>query len=478
MHTILKLGQQTAEFYRGLWGILPADDEFHSVLMNRRRDGALFDEEKTIRPLLDEAGRIRHAQSSGREMSERVAALEKLRHEATHDALTGFPNRMLYEDRLRQALAHAARSGGHVAVVVIDIDGFKRINAELGHHAGDAALREVARRLRQCVREEDTAARLGGDEFGLLLCGTGNAERVVRAVVEACAEPVRWNADVAIPLSVSVGWSHSPEDGRDAVELLRCADEAMYRARCEGGARCCSKNAGAMTAPAIVGLREPAHSALGMLEREVPILRRTVRSGDSIYRAGDDFRDLHILRVGLCKLYSVTAEGREDLTSMLLKGDWLGFDGLADGRHTCRAVAADPGELWTFRYATLLRAGMCNPALLGLMHAAMSRQNTRERDAALSMHALPAGGRVAAFLCRWAEELEHCGLRNDQITLPATRAEIGGHIGLRLESVSRAMVSLERERLIRFGSRNRRDIEIPNLPALQQYVRRLADGES
>jgi CRP/FNR family transcriptional regulator len=92
------------------------------------------------------------------------------------------------------------------------------------------------------------------------------------------------------------------------------------------------------------------------------------------------------------------------------------------------------------------------------------------------MHALPADGRVAAFLCHWADELEQCGLRSDQITLPTTRAEIGGHIGLRLESVSRAMTNLEREQLIRFGSRNRRDIEIPNLLALRSYVSRMTEA--
>jgi diguanylate cyclase (GGDEF)-like protein/PAS domain S-box-containing protein len=475
---ILKSGRQSAEFYRELWNTLRAGKEFRGVLLNRRRDGSLFHEEKTIRPLFDESGSLRHYLSSGRDVSLRMAALEKLRHDATHDALTDLPNRALYLDRLQQALAHAARSGERLAIAVIDVDGFKSINDEWGHEAGDAALQAIARRLHMCVRKADTAARLGGDEFALLLHDAGDAARVLHAVLQACTEPMHTRRGQAVPLSVSVGVSRYPDDARDAEALLRCADEAMYRAKREGGGRCRSNDQAEKDrrAARAGGLREPADSGLALLEREVPVLRRMVRPGDSIYRAGEPFRDLHIMRVGLCKLYSVSAEGREELTTMLFKGDWLGFDGLADGQHTCSAMAADTGELWTVRYGTLLRAGLRNSALLAMMHTAMARQNARERDAALTMHALSADGRVAAFLCRWADELEHCGLRNDQITLPATRAEIGGHVGLRLESVSRAMSNLERERLIRFGSRNRRDIEIPNLPALRQYVRRIADG--
>lgn len=474
---ILKSGQQSGDFYRELWGTLRAGQEFHGVLVNRRRDGGLFHEEKTIRPLFEQDGSIGHYMSSGRDVSGRVTALEKLRHDATHDGLTGLPNRTLYLDRLQQALGRAVRSGERLAVAVVDLNGFKAINDNAGHDAGDAALRATARRLQRCMRQSDTAARLGGDEFALLLHDTSDIERVMGAVMQACSEPFGRDGKERIPLSVSVGVSCYPEDGDTPSALLHRADEAMYSAKRAGGER----SRWAVAQPAAKALPGPAGrelplGGLDLLERELPVLRRVLRAGDTIYRAGDKFRDVHILRVGLCKLTGYCAEGREDLITILFKGDWLGLDGLVNGRQHYTAVAADVCELLTVSYESLLRAGARNPALLALMHSAISRQHARERDAVLSTHALPADGRVAAFLCRWAEELEQCGLRSDQITLPTTRAEIGGHVGLRLESVSRAMSNLEREQLIRFGSRNRRDIEIPSLLALRSYVSRLVEG--
>jgi diguanylate cyclase (GGDEF)-like protein/PAS domain S-box-containing protein len=474
--SILKSGHQPNEVYRELWSTLHAGREFHGVLVNRRRDGGLFHEEKTIRPLVGEDGRIAHYMSCGRDVSERVAALDKLRYDATHDGLTGLPNRTLYLDRLGQALVHAARSGERLAVALVDLNGFKAINDNAGHDAGDAALRTTARRLERCLRQSDTSARLGGDEFALLLHDTDDIERVMGALMLACNEPFGRTAGAKIPLSVSIGVSFYPEDGDTTSTLLRRADEAMYAAKRMGGDR--SRWAVVPPAPKLVAKAadKPAMSDLDVLERELPVLRRVLKPGDTLYRAGDKFREVHILRVGLCKLTGYCAEGREDLITILFKGDWLGFDGLANGRHHYTAAAADVCEVLTVSYEALLRAAARNPALLAQMHTAIARQHGRERDAVLSMHALPADGRVAAFLCQWADELEQCGLRSDQITLPTTRAEIGGHVGLRLESVSRAMSSLEREHLIRFGSRNRRDIEIPNLTALRSYVNRLVES--
>lgn len=477
---ILKSGQQTDEFYRKLWTTLRGGQEFRGVLVNRRRDGSLYHEEKAIRPLFGEDGSIQHFMSSGTDVSARVDAMEKLRFEATHDALTDLPNRTLYMDRLQQALSHATRSGEVFAVALLDLNGFKALNDELGHDAGDAALRATAQRLKRCLRQTDTAARLGGDEFALLLHDATDVSRVMKAVTESCGEPFRFEGREGAPLSVSVGFACYPDDGQSAFELMRRADDAMYRAKRTGGER--SRWAMASTLPRADAAAGPMHAppraGCELLEREVAVLRHMVKAGDTIYRVGEKFRDVHVLQVGLCKLYGLSADGREGLVTMLFKGDWLGLDGLADGRYRCSAIAADVCEVLTIRYDSLLRAGARNPALLTQMLAAFARQDSRERDTVLNMHALPAEGRVAAFLCRWADELQQRGLRNDQIMLPATRAEIGGHVGLRLESVSRAMTSLERERLIRFNSPSRRDIEIPDLLALRDYVNRLSERAS
>lgn len=115
-----------------------------------------------------------------------------------------------------------------------------------------------------------------------------------------------------IPLSVSVGVSHGPRDGLDAEALLHQADEAMYQAKREGGGR--GRSGGEPPAPlaALRGAQESNTEPLALLEREVPVRRRVLHPGDTIYRAGEVFRDLHIVRVGLCKLYSVSAEGRDE----------------------------------------------------------------------------------------------------------------------------------------------------------------------
>lgn len=473
---ILKSGRQSPEFYHRLWSLLREGREFRGVLVNRRRDGALFHEEKSIRPLFDEHGAISHFLSAGRDVSQRIAAVEKLHHDATHDLLTGLPNRALLLDRLRQALSHARRSGEAIAVAVVDVDGFKAINDRHGHAAGDAALCEIARRLRTCIREADTAARFGGDEFVLLLRDAADAERVSSAVTRACSEPFKLDDGTELAVTVSVGVCISSPQVQDAELLLDQADCAMYRAKHDGGGRACSAQPPEHPLlPASAGSADALGALLAVLQREAPVLRRTVHRGDVIYRKGDRFRGLHILRTGLCKLFSLAHGGREELTTLLFKGDWLGFDGLADGHHACTAVAADVGELWSVPYDALLRVGARHPMVMAQLHAALARQIARERDAVLTVHSLPADARVAAFLCRWAEELEHCGLRTDRITLATTRAEIGTHLGMRLESVSRAMSRLARKGLIRFGAQGRRDIEIPDLAGLREFVRRSAE---
>ncbi len=208
------------------------------------------------------------------------------------------------------------------------------------------------------------------------------------------------------------------------------------------------------------------------LQTHVEITRRIVRAGDSIYRSGDDFACLHVINSGFFKTINFAADGREQVVGLHFKGDWLGFDGIATGRYGCDAVALDTGEVWSVRYDALLAASARHVPLLGLLHAAMSREISRDRDSLLSLCTLSADARVADFLRYWAESMAQCGLRTDQITLRMTRAEIGNYLGMTVETVSRALTKLSREDLIAFTERGRRDIRIPDVDALSGYVQR------
>jgi diguanylate cyclase (GGDEF)-like protein len=178
-----------------------------------------------------------HLESNVRRYNEMLEqANARLRHAATHDALTGLPNRVLLADRLRQAIALASRHEMRFAVLVVDLDRFKAINDSLGHIAGDELLQEVARRLSGLLRKEDSLARLGGDEFVLLIhevSGPADAEQVARKVLTQVALPFQL-AGLDVHVSPSVGISLCPDDGDDSETLLQHADAAMYHAKKKG----------------------------------------------------------------------------------------------------------------------------------------------------------------------------------------------------------------------------------------------------
>jgi CRP/FNR family transcriptional regulator, anaerobic regulatory protein len=211
---------------------------------------------------------------------------------------------------------------------------------------------------------------------------------------------------------------------------------------------------------------------LRQLQEHVAITRRVLHAGDSLYQAGEDFGSLHVVHSGFFKTINLAADGREQVVGLHFKGDWLGFDGIAAGRYGCDAVALDTGEVWTLRYDALLAACARHTPLLGLLHEAMSREITRDRDSLLSLCTLSADARVAEFLRYWAEAMGQRGLRSDQITLRMTRAEIGNYLGMTLETVSRALSRLSRDKLIAFPERGRRDVSIPDVQALHAYVQR------
>jgi len=167
---------------------------------------------------------------------ERQRTEDRLRQLAYHDALTGLPNRALFQDRVGQALAQARRHNTSVALLFLDLDGFKAINDTLGHEAGDELLREVGRRLQACTREEDTVARLAGDEFTVVLpaiSARDAAAAVAQKIIAMLSTGVVLGGR-AVSIIASIGISVYPDDGDDGVTLLSRADTAMYTTKHQG----------------------------------------------------------------------------------------------------------------------------------------------------------------------------------------------------------------------------------------------------
>ncbi|HSS10793.1 MAG TPA: diguanylate cyclase [Acidimicrobiales bacterium] len=180
--------------------------------------------------IIDEHGKISFVVSTGRDTTMHRREVERLRRGALHDPLTGLPNRTLLVDRLTTALRRGARSSQSVSVLFCDLDHFKRINDSFGHAVGDVVLAEVAARLEQACRAEDTVARIGGDEFVILVEGVDTDEALPSLVGRVCAafrEPILAGG-VRVNLSVSVGVASTTADDQDGETLLGRADRAMY----------------------------------------------------------------------------------------------------------------------------------------------------------------------------------------------------------------------------------------------------------
>jgi diguanylate cyclase (GGDEF)-like protein/PAS domain S-box-containing protein len=201
----------------------------------RRLDGGTVDVAVTRLPFSHD-GRPA-TQVVARDISESRRLHVQLEHLATHDPLTGLPNRVLLMDRLSQALAQARRNGKQFMVALIDLDRFKWVNDRFGHAAGDSLLRTMSKRISESLRKSDTVARIGGDEFVVLLHDSRSMEdavRVLNRIVACVSEPLVSGDGHDITISCSAGCSTYPEDGQDADELLRAADAAMYQAKASG----------------------------------------------------------------------------------------------------------------------------------------------------------------------------------------------------------------------------------------------------
>ena len=176
----------------------------------------------------------------GRDVSSQQATEERLRHVATHDALTGLPNRSLLSDRLQMSIAQARRTGAGFTVLSLDLDGFKKVNDALGHAVGDALLRVAGERLLATLRDVDTLARVGGDEFVVLLSGAYNDAEInliTRRMIAAVQLPFDIDDNI-LYVSTSIGAAVFPQHGDSEVKLLAHADTALYRAKETGKSRC------------------------------------------------------------------------------------------------------------------------------------------------------------------------------------------------------------------------------------------------
>jgi diguanylate cyclase (GGDEF)-like protein/PAS domain S-box-containing protein len=234
---LLKSGHQDSEFYAAMWQTIKSEGRWHGELWNRKKNGDVYVGIMSITSVYDELGTVLHYVGVTTDITALKQHQQEVEHLAYHDTLTQLPNRVLLSDRMQQALARAKRFEQSVAVVCLDLDGFKAVNDTLGHAAGDNLLIEVASRLVRCVRTDDTVARLGGDEFVLLLCGLNSrddCEHTISRMLEELLLPFSLTEGKVGNISGSIGYTLFPEDAADADTLMRHADHAMYSAKQAG----------------------------------------------------------------------------------------------------------------------------------------------------------------------------------------------------------------------------------------------------
>jgi diguanylate cyclase (GGDEF)-like protein/PAS domain S-box-containing protein len=232
----LKSGRHTEAFYQAIWDEIAATGHWQGEVWNRRKSGEIFPEWLTISAVRDSAGQVQSYVGVFSDISHikhTEAELERLAH---YDPLTGLPNRILLHAQLNHALDRALRHKERVAVMVLDLDGFKTVNDSLGHPAGDRLLQVIAERLLRLLRREDTVARLGGDEFAVIaenVCNDNSPGLIAEKIIQAVSEPVELNGHNAL-VTVSVGIAIYPDDGEDTTSLIQAADMAMYASKQSG----------------------------------------------------------------------------------------------------------------------------------------------------------------------------------------------------------------------------------------------------
>lgn len=234
---MLSSGLQDKAFYQALWQELSAKGRWSGEIWNRHKNGEVYAEILTLNAVADSAGKVQQYVAVFTNITALKTYQTELEHIARFDVLTCLPNRILLADRLQQALSQAQRRQNLVAVVFIDLDGFKAVNDTCGHQAGDEVLKTLSSRMRASLREGDTLARNGGDEFVAVLVDLSSPQDAVpllERLLAVAAEPVAF-ADVQLQVSASLGVSfYTPQRPVNIEALMREADTAMYQAKTSG----------------------------------------------------------------------------------------------------------------------------------------------------------------------------------------------------------------------------------------------------
>ncbi len=234
---ILKSDRQNVAFYDAMWYGLTAQGHWSGEIWNHGKNGRVYAELLTISAVRDALGITQQYVGLFSDITAIKDHQNQLEHIAHFDALTNLPNRVLLADRLQQAMAQALRRGTQLAVVYLDLDGFKAVNDNQGHGVGDRVLITLARRMKESLREGDTLARLGGDEFVAVLSDLENSADCLPLVMrlQAAAAQLIQVGEVCLQISASLGVTFYPQErDMDADQLLRQADQAMYQAKLAG----------------------------------------------------------------------------------------------------------------------------------------------------------------------------------------------------------------------------------------------------
>lgn len=234
--SILKSSRHDRGFFANLWQQVLARGYWSGEIWNQRKTGSEYVSLLTLSAVSDPQGQVQHIVALFSDITELKKHQEQLEYTAHYDALTGLPNRLLLADRLRSAKSQADRRKHFLAVLFLDLDGFKPINDQHGHAVGDQVLVVVAQRMQQALRTGDTIARVGGDEFVAVLIDLETSAGylpIVQRLLQTVAEPILIDS-LRLQISTSIGLALYPEDGQDPDQLLRNADQAMYQAKQAG----------------------------------------------------------------------------------------------------------------------------------------------------------------------------------------------------------------------------------------------------